>query len=163
MYIFKTISYPAFIKVGFSHNSPDKRLRSIQTGCPYKVEILIVKEGASALEGMLHGHLKEFRVQGEWFIFSPECEKKVYEFFNINKPRTVKLGTLENRRSPRRVPNIKLHNKIIELCESGATIRSIAKELGINNCTVLRHKNEYSQRYASKKQAPPAPESNYST
>jgi hypothetical protein len=146
VYVFKTISYPVFIKVGYSENSPDERIKSVQTGCPYKIEIHMIKSGNFAAENMIQAHLKEFRTHGEWFIFSPECEKKLNEFFGILPLRSIRKESLQSRRTQRRIPNPELSEKILELVSQGKTIRKIAEIMGVHKDTVMRYKNLYPQR-----------------
>lgn len=57
------------IKIGISSN-PKSRLASLQTNCPYKLELLFVseaKENARDIERDLHHRLSLYRLHGEWF------------------------------------------------------------------------------------------------
>jgi hypothetical protein len=60
-----------FTKIGIT-NDIDYRLRSLQTGNPYPLELLCKFEYANALpiEGILHKRFSGRRVQGEWFKLS---------------------------------------------------------------------------------------------
>lgn len=56
------------IKVGVAHNVPG-RLRTLQTGNPYRFELLYVLPGAHDLEWQLHKRIEPNRTDGgaEWF------------------------------------------------------------------------------------------------
>ena len=55
-----------FVKVGFTNNLPS-RLGTLQTGSPYRIEVLGICEGSRQDEKDLHGYLERHRVGGEWF------------------------------------------------------------------------------------------------
>lgn len=66
-------------KIGVSDN-PQKRLKSIQTGCPYKVNILShYPELGYDTEKDLHKRFKKYRMQGEWFRIKGEVEKLIHD------------------------------------------------------------------------------------
>lgn len=54
------------IKIGKAKNVK-ARLAGIQTGSPYKLEILGVMMGRESLEGALHKRFSKHRLEGEWF------------------------------------------------------------------------------------------------
>jgi hypothetical protein len=54
------------IKIGATTDL-ESRKASVQTGCPFPVEIVATWEGDRCLEIALHHKLEAFRVQGEWF------------------------------------------------------------------------------------------------
>lgn len=54
------------IKIGYS-DSPAKRIASIQTDAPDKLEIIAVTEGTYEDEGRLHRQFWKYRRHGEWF------------------------------------------------------------------------------------------------
>lgn len=65
-----------FIKIGISNNI-QKRINSIQTGNPKRLELLrsiecTFESHAINLEKLLHRALSEHRVKGEWFAISQE-------------------------------------------------------------------------------------------
>lgn len=55
-------------KIGFSIN-PCKRIKAIQTGCPYPVEIIALFEGDIKTERKLHKRYVKFKTNGEWFVY----------------------------------------------------------------------------------------------
>lgn len=57
-----------FIKVGRSKN-PSSRVSSINSSCPYDVELLttIESDKDSSVEGTIHTYLGKYRESGEWF------------------------------------------------------------------------------------------------
>jgi len=58
------------IKIGRSKN-PQRRLKQLQTGSPFKLKMLLVLEGKGSIEKSLHERLVEFKqdCKGEWFDF----------------------------------------------------------------------------------------------
>lgn len=54
------------IKIGFSAN-PSQRLRSLQTGSPYKLRILATIQANEHTEKEIHEQFDEYRLDGEWF------------------------------------------------------------------------------------------------
>jgi Meiotically up-regulated gene 113 len=56
------------VKIGVS-SDPQKRLKFIQTTCPFDVSILWTTEGTSGLEDALHRHFAKRHIRGEWFEF----------------------------------------------------------------------------------------------
>lgn len=63
-------------KIGNSID-PFKRLTSIQTGCPYRLELKACIPGESYDERILHRMFSSHRMMGEWFKYS----KAIKEYF----------------------------------------------------------------------------------
>lgn len=64
------------VKVGISHN-PHARVRELQTGCPFKAELLHfqplpTREWARQIEGDFHAVYDNCRLYGEWFDIEAE-------------------------------------------------------------------------------------------
>jgi hypothetical protein len=57
-------------KIGISKN-PEHRLKNLQTGHPHRLKIWEVRETESKktklLESVIHKHLDQYRMSGEWF------------------------------------------------------------------------------------------------
>lgn len=57
-------------KVGISR-TPERRLKSLQTGYPYPLQLHYIKETdiskTKLLEQVIHRHLKMHKTNGEWF------------------------------------------------------------------------------------------------
>jgi len=70
------------IKIGISNNFK-KRLRQLQTGSPYKLNILTIINGDEELEKQLHSKFAEYRLSGEWF---KPVEKLVNYINKLEKP-----------------------------------------------------------------------------
>lgn len=58
---------PLFVKIGYTRNAPDSRIKSLQTGCPYPIRLLGAIVGGPEIERELHDRLSECRAHGEWF------------------------------------------------------------------------------------------------
>lgn len=54
------------VKIGFTTNL-DKRMRAIQTGCPFPIVCLGTAPGGQLLERALHRQFCRSRRHGEWF------------------------------------------------------------------------------------------------
>lgn len=60
------------IKIGYTSQSVDKRLASMQTGVPVKLTVLGEMDGTMTDEQALHARFDADRVRGEWFRPSAE-------------------------------------------------------------------------------------------
>lgn len=58
-----------FLKIGYTKNI-HKRLSQLQTSNPIKLEVLHLIDGDVDLEKELHLLFKDFKTQGEWFVFN---------------------------------------------------------------------------------------------
>ena len=63
-------------KIGFSKNV-FKRIKSIQTGCPFELEIFCVVYGDYVMEKKLHRKYQNLKMNGEWFKYEGELEKSI--------------------------------------------------------------------------------------
>jgi hypothetical protein len=70
-------------KIGISRN-PERRLKNIQTGHPHKLQIWELRETDSKrtklLESVIHKHLVNYRMTGEWFNIPLEEAKHHVDF-----------------------------------------------------------------------------------
>ena len=57
------------MKIGHTTQSPEKRLKSLQTGQPMSLRLLWKVTGD--FESALHVHFAAYRVRGEWFDLTP--------------------------------------------------------------------------------------------
>lgn len=55
------------VKIGFTGADIRHRVARLQTGCPWKIEILALREGLPKHERMLHWKFRSARMTGEWF------------------------------------------------------------------------------------------------
>lgn len=58
-----------FVKIGTAQD-PDKRLRELQTGCPFALVVEGRLPGGVDAERMVHAKLDKHRFRGEWFVLS---------------------------------------------------------------------------------------------
>lgn len=72
-------------KVGYTSGSAKERIASMQTGCPYDLEVVCELDGGRKAEQALHAVLTDFRSSGEWFDAS---ESGLF-------PRVVRSGPSE--------------------------------------------------------------------
>ena len=61
-----------YYKIGYSKSkeSLGNRVKSLQTGCPVKIEVVKTIEGTLDDEKKIHESFKMFREKGEWFSFN---------------------------------------------------------------------------------------------
>lgn len=63
------------IKVGYTYGSVNKRLCTMQTGSPEKLELLLSVPNAGRYEeSWIHRRFKETRIHGEWFKMDEEMK-----------------------------------------------------------------------------------------
>ena len=60
---------PYRVKIGYTEGNVIHRLRNLQVGSPFRLEILCTIQAGNAerLEEALHGELAEYNIHGEWF------------------------------------------------------------------------------------------------
>lgn len=75
IYVFANY-FSGVCKIGFTTN-PINRLKQVQTGCPYKLEIILVIKGSIKVERALHRKYKKFKTNGEWFLFRGELKESI--------------------------------------------------------------------------------------
>ena len=71
-------------KIGRTESNPRDRLKQLQVGKPYELELRGVIETAqsSLQERQLHQQFASYRVEGEWFSLSPIVVQQVIELFS---------------------------------------------------------------------------------
>lgn len=60
-----------FIKIGKTTDDTGNRVASLQTGCPFPIEVLATIRGGRRREARLHKTFAALRAHGEWFHASP--------------------------------------------------------------------------------------------
>lgn len=61
-----------YMKIGWTGGSPQRRLRELQTGCPWPIDLLGEMPGSTADERALHERFAHLCTMGEWFAFDDE-------------------------------------------------------------------------------------------
>lgn len=67
VYILRMKSPVGEIKIGTSRDVRN-RVNSLQTGCPYNLEILATRPGGVREEAELHRRFRHARLRGEWYL-----------------------------------------------------------------------------------------------
>lgn len=70
------------VKIGFT-KSPEDRLGSIQTGCPFPLKLLAVVAGSEFDESELHERFASYRSQGEWFRLEGELQAHITTLMEV--------------------------------------------------------------------------------
>lgn len=92
IYLLKTVNNDQILyKIGYTTGSVKNRIKNLQTGCPYKIEVVYTYNSSYSkiLETTLHNIYSHKKTHGEWFNldltdevnFTKICEK--YEKIQI--------------------------------------------------------------------------------
>lgn len=66
-------------KIGYTTGPPSERIRSLQTGNPFPIELVGAIPGEPQDEIRFHGVFKSKRVSGEWFLLTEDDVKSILE------------------------------------------------------------------------------------
>lgn len=72
-----------YIKIGISR-AGGLRIRELQTGCPFPLELLAEMPGGYTVEQGLHARFKHLRFNGEWFRDDPELRAVIADAAAVN-------------------------------------------------------------------------------
>ena len=80
-----------FYKIGVTNSDITKRVKALQTGNPYKIEIIsyIRTQKALNIEHKLHNKFCDKRMVGEWFELDVNDVVFVLEIFEKNKKKDI--------------------------------------------------------------------------
>lgn len=67
------------IKIGYTGNDAEGRLKDFQTGCPSGLVLLLAIPGSKPWETQLHHQFAAYRERGEWFRPAPELLQFILE------------------------------------------------------------------------------------
>jgi len=83
------------VKIGFTRAAElAHRLKGLQTGNPYPLQIVTQARGLPAQEREIHKTLRLSRLTGEWFEWTPEVERFVEKFSDTIAARYAALREL---------------------------------------------------------------------
>lgn len=71
VYFIKAASY---VKIGWAAR-PLERLKTFETGCPHKLELLATIPGGVSAESQMHRKFKSLRYRGEWFHYDGKLKE----------------------------------------------------------------------------------------
>lgn len=98
---YKTKNKKRYYKIGASNN-PDKRLKQLQTGNPFKLFLLSVyRIKDRSIEKLIHKSLKKHNLEGEWFLLDKKNLRKVIKIIlknnqlNESTLRVIKTSSKE--------------------------------------------------------------------
>jgi plasmid maintenance system antidote protein VapI len=83
--IYFIYSESGHVKIGFTNNLLEYRMKAMQIGNPFKLTLLKTIDGDQPEEYMLHKYFSKCHFRGEWFIFNDDIK----EF--LNNPSYEKL------------------------------------------------------------------------
>ena len=67
------------IKIGQTDNNVQDRVKQLQTGCPYELNVLWIYHGDEYTESSIHEIFQHERMNGEWFHPS----EKLFKFIEL--------------------------------------------------------------------------------
>lgn len=72
-------------KIGVTGNSPLSRLSEMQTGCPFRLELIAFAPVDDATEAEMRLHVKHdlWRIRGEWFALSTKHVDDITQYFHL--------------------------------------------------------------------------------
>jgi len=79
VYLIKIVNEDkSLYKIGFTKGSVHKRIRELQTGCPYEIKVVNTydSEYGTVIESALHNMFIHKKTFGEWFSLDLEDEVK---------------------------------------------------------------------------------------
>lgn len=84
IYVLKTESDPPMFKIGRTSGMVEKRIQSLQTGCPYPIREYASFQcnDSGKVEREIHEHLDGYRLQGEWFQVPTDELDRVLDEYN---------------------------------------------------------------------------------
>lgn len=71
IYFIAAAHAPDVVKIGFTRDSPEIRMKFLQIGSPVRLAILAAVPGPMMVERWLHAAFRDERSHGEWFHLSP--------------------------------------------------------------------------------------------
>lgn len=71
VYVFRSSGDGEPVKIGWS-SDPAKRLSTLRTGHPYKIDLVMLLPSGRGLEKAIHTKLAEYRLEGERFSYQAE-------------------------------------------------------------------------------------------
>ncbi len=88
------------VKIGTARDV-NGRLRQLQTGCPYEIELIALLDGGTSKEFELHQRFNHLRTSGEWFAVADELRDLIVALQEtdkrINDTRVVENGNPSGR------------------------------------------------------------------
>jgi len=157
IYVVRTKNaYPSFIKIGFTKEDIKSRMKSIQTGCPFELELIKKIPGELQEERDLHQKLKEFKTVGEWF---KDCEESM-AILGITKAKVIKLKDKKERfylsDNQKRINRLfspreyfghrkRCSYELMELCEMGSFKPREVMDFPLRNRVYMASKMTYDQ------------------
>lgn len=109
-----------YVKIGMSSSARKKRLRSLSTGLPFRLNVLAVifTRSPVAFEKVLHRRTSQYHCINEWFCIPPETLNGVFNIIS----ELVAIASREEDSSAwmsRRLGKVLCDGRIFDWCSSG--------------------------------------------
>jgi hypothetical protein len=66
VYAFQSTGHGEPVKIGWS-SDPARRLKDLAAAQTHKLDLMMLVPGGKAVEALVHTHIAEYRLQGEWY------------------------------------------------------------------------------------------------
>jgi hypothetical protein len=126
-----------FCKIGYSSN-PDARLKQLQTGNPYSLDLITSIQGDISLERELHKKFNHLKLQGEWFEYTDE----IRDYFKVTSTENyiTSLKTIEKLSNLKSIVDIKLLISLCSIMDYNSGNINLTKEKKQYLCNILQVK-----------------------
>lgn len=111
------------IKIGYTSDDLQGRIRTLQTNCPYKLELIGRMKGTMEDEKLIHARFLDSRLEGEWFRPSP----MILDF--IEKHNETGLVQERVRHISRRVAEFKERFALGSYYDLRAELKQLEKDI----------------------------------
>ena len=98
-----------FVKIGYTKDNPEGRLISLQTGNPYKLELIKYIRGNADKEAEIQAKFSHLSVRNEWFYLTKELKA----YIDGLKSNTIDM-----------VDYMRVHERVMETSNRGRTHRA---------------------------------------
>ena len=82
------------IKIGCTENDIEQRIAQLQTGCPYKLNLLWLRDEDDESEAEIHERFKSEKIRGEWFRPSSKIFNYIDDAGNCRSIECLNTGNL---------------------------------------------------------------------
>lgn len=122
-----------FVKIGTAKDVA-KRIRELQTGCPFRVSLLQVIPGGAKTERLIHSRLSHLHVRGEWYTDTPELRQTIHllqnEVFDLPYSRPANDSDYNNRKKVAYALSSEIHDALNHYCiQRGLNVSALVRKI----------------------------------
>lgn len=124
------------IKIGFTRKSPLERISELQTGCPWRISLIGSLAGQKCHEDWLHDRFDASRLEGEWFLATPELLAVVADTAMASFAWPDELIANKNKPSATPLPEPKFQTPKQRAVKAVGGAAELARGLGVTRSAV---------------------------